>query len=81
LLKTERNTTNMEKRIKRAARKGIACIRDGGFKFNTVFEHGQWWVIAFTGDYDEFTEHEEFAFSVIDAEGPGSYDGFSFEEV
>ena len=80
MLKTERNTRTMEARVKAAARKGIDCIRDGGYKLNTVFEHGHWWVIAYTGDYNEFSEHEEYTFSVQDAEGPGTFNGFGFEE-
>ena len=78
-LKTERNTKTMEKRIKAAARKSVPCIRDGGLKFDTVFDHGQWWVI--THSLDEFAWHEELIYSVQDAEGPGTVDGFSFEEV
>jgi hypothetical protein len=81
MLKTERNTKTMEKHIKAAARKTIHCIRDGGYNFNSVFEHGQWWVIASPGVKDEFTDYEEFIYSVQDAEGPGTVDGFFFEEL
>lgn len=37
-----------------------------------VYEHGQWWV----HDFDNGAQ-----WSVIDAEGPGTVDGFDFELV
>lgn len=65
MLKTERNTPTMQKRVMRAARKVISER-----PLTADFEHGQWWVLApLTGA----------AWSVIDCL-PGQ-DGFDFEQV
>lgn len=39
--------------------------------FDTVFEHGHWWIVLKTGE----------AFDAVDSQGPGSVDGFAFESV
>ena len=39
--------------------------------FETGFEHGQWWVLCENGAQ----------YSVEDAFGPGTIDGFDFEQV
>lgn len=70
MLKTERNTTTMEARVKAAANKHF-----GHRKAQPVFDHGQWWVVWYDEDLGD-----ERTFSVNDAEGPGTTDGFSFEE-
>ena len=68
-LKTEQNTASMERRVRSAARlAGIVNTRNA----SVVFEHGQWWIENIrTGAQ----------WSVCDAEGPGSFNGFSFEQV
>jgi hypothetical protein len=39
---------------------------------NVVYDHGKWWIqVPFTGA----------EYSVVDASGPGSVDGFDFEEI
>jgi hypothetical protein len=71
MLKTERNTPAMGKRIATAARK-ILGIRKG---INVDFEHGQWWVSVIGGRLDGAQ------YSVVDAEGPNTVDGFDLEMV
>ena len=67
-LKTERNTQAIDRRIR-------ACARDmqiGSGHYETDFEHGQWWITDLrTGAQ----------WSVVDAEGGRSVDGFDFEQV
>lgn len=70
-LKTEQNTPAMEARVLKAARKHFHQRKN----IHAVFEHGHWWIIR-ANDID-FTEN----YSVCDAEGPGSIDGFCFEQV
>jgi hypothetical protein len=66
-LKTETNTPEMWKRVLAAARKKLQKNN-----LSAGFEHGQWWIIhVMTGAQ----------WSVVDAEGPGSVDGFDFEQV
>lgn len=69
-LKTETNTARMESRIVAAFEAWAS-----GMTFEAHFEHGQWWVLA------EDCDGESRTFSVVDASGGGSVDGFSFEEV
>jgi len=70
-LKTEQNTRTIERSI-RGAFRAWAHQR----VFNTVFEHGQWWVIQ------PETKHDDGGtFSVCDATGGDSVNGFSFERV
>jgi hypothetical protein len=68
-LKTEQHTTTIERRVRRAAREaGIVNVRTA----SVFFEHGQWWIENVrTGAI----------WSVVDAEGNGSYDGFGFEQI
>jgi hypothetical protein len=67
MLKTETNTAEMEDRILGAFRK-----RRPVCDVQLDFEHGQWWVTALgTGTQ----------WSVVDAEGGASVDGFDFEIV
>jgi len=67
MLKTETNTPEMESRIRTA----FATLHLP-MEFDTDFEHGQWWVTAHTSGRQ---------WSVVDADGPGSVDGFGFEVV
>jgi hypothetical protein len=81
-LKTEINTPEMGERIALAFEAWAAPAWDGTGEepgcpdFTTDFEHGQWWVFA----SDPSIEHDR-TFSVVDAVGGDSVDGFSFEEV
>jgi hypothetical protein len=75
MLKTEQNTAKMEERVLRAFRKWAAFrIPFSGLSrdISANFEHGQWWVTQIdTGAQ----------WSVVDAEGGSSVDGFDFEQV
>jgi hypothetical protein len=56
---------------------GKAVLRAARLFFHTrkvsaCFEHGQWWV---------WDLRNEDNYSVVDAEGPGSINGFDFEQV
>ena len=67
MFKTETNTPAMARKVLRAARKSLRTRA-----LSVHFEHGQWWVIKiYTGA----------AYSVVDAEGGASVDGFDFEQV
>ena len=69
MLKTETNTLDMESQIRKAAYEALS-IRGG--QLQSDFEHGQWWI----------TNQESGAqWSVVDAEGGLSVDGFDFEQV
>ena len=46
-------------------------------RFDTVYEHGQWWVQLHMNDSSGRT----VTYSVVDAEGGDSVDGFDFKEV
>ena len=71
MLKTETNTPVMAKRVISAARK-ILGIRKG---IQADFEHGQWWVSIVGGRLGGAQ------YSVVDAEGIGTVDGFDLEMV
>jgi hypothetical protein len=62
------DTPAIERRILRAARQLIGSPRS---RFTTVYEHGHWWVQNANGD----------TWDAVDASGPGSFDGFSFERL
>jgi hypothetical protein len=66
MLNTEKNTSTIRKRITRAAHKHFGSTGN-----NADFEHGQWWI----------TRRDGSQYSVVDAEGPGTIDGFDFEMV
>lgn len=68
MLKTETNTQTMDRRVLRAAKERL------GKKHSLVswFEHGQWWI------EDKVSGAQ---WSVVDAEGGTSVDGFDFEQV
>lgn len=67
MLKTEQNTPQISKKIKAAA------VKRFGRRSNPQpwFEHGQWWITFVNGAN----------YSVVDAEGGSSIDGFDFEQV
>ena len=71
MLNTERNTPAMGKRVAKAARK-LLGVRKG---VNVHFEHGQWWVSIAGGRLDGAQ------YSVVDAEGPDTVDGFDLEMI
>lgn len=66
MLQTEKDTRSVEKSIRSA-------FRNWSHRrfFNTVFEHGQWWVLVETDD-------ETQTYSVCDA---NTVSGFDFERV
>ena len=66
MLNTEKNTAAMGKRITTAAHKHFGSTGN-----HAVFEHGQWWIIRNDGSQ----------YSIVDAEGPGTTNGFDFEMV
>jgi hypothetical protein len=75
MLKTETQTDEIEERIAEAfgvTDQGIACA-----DFSLWFEHGQWWVESLEGEHGE----EVVVYSVVDATGGKSVDGFDFERV
>lgn len=76
MLNCEKNTPTMEKKILTAAKKYFKGYPIEDNKIHTIFEHGHWWVRW----YDEQEEIDR-TYSVIDAEGIGTYNGFDFEEV
>ena len=93
LLKCETNTTEMQTRIEEAFKVSDYYIRsDADERIIWVeFEHGQWWV-TFTEqtNNDSATSHGvngggakgcTNSFSVVDAVGGKSIDGFDFEEL
>lgn len=65
-LRTEQFTPEVEQAITTAA-----LAFSGSDTVLTVFEHGQWWIVLNGGA----------TYSVIDAEGPGTFGGFDFEQV
>lgn len=52
-------------------RKIRRAARELGYRGDPVFEHGHWWLTLPDGSI----------FDVVDAEGPGSFDGFALERV
>lgn len=68
-LQTETNTPRMERRALRAFRDRMSARRR---RLAADFEHGQWWVTDLKSGAQ---------WSVVDAEGGESVDGFDFEQV
>jgi len=66
MLNTETNTKAMGQRITKAANAHFGTTGNVA-----VFEHGHWWVCRNDGSQ----------YSVNDATGPGTTDGFDFEMV
>jgi hypothetical protein len=67
MLNAERNTKSMEKRVLKMARKMLGTRNVSAF-----FEHGQWLV---------FNLKTGAQYSVVDAEGPNTIDGFDLEQI
>jgi hypothetical protein len=67
MLKTERNTPAMKRRILKAAHKSLKRRN-----LCADFEHGQWWITHLSTGAQ---------WSVVDAEGGPAVDGFDFEQV
>lgn len=65
-LTSDTNTRTVERRVLRAAHAAL------GRGLQAVYEHGQWWVVR---------PRTGAQWSVCDASGPGSVDGFCFESV
>jgi hypothetical protein len=74
MLKCEKNTPEMELRIKRAFEKMLGEPNPHD-TVDLVFEHGQWWVIHTP------EENDSLQYSVVDAHGLHTFDGFDFELV
>ena len=77
MLRTEQNTPAMKRRVLKAARKKLLAEK---LKIEAYFSHygtqgnGQWFIE--TNGYYGPTQY-----SVEDATGPGSIDGFDFEKL
>ena len=79
-LMTEQNTREVEEAICTAFENSLHYLNSGpGTSYSAFFEHGHWWVR--TIDPSLAIEEEETTYSVVDADGPGSFDGFDFEEI
>lgn len=74
-LKTEINTPEMDERVEAAAHAYFAG-REYDY-LSTYYEHGQWWLTFVPTNPDADDE----LYSVVDAEGGDSVDGFGFELV
>lgn len=70
MLKSETHTTAMQKRIKRAFCLSAHCSRPKK-AYSVEWDHGQWFVMSNKGGI----------WSVVDATGGPSVDGFDFEEI
>jgi hypothetical protein len=71
MLKCETNTPAVEKKVLTAARKYFRQRKN----IHAVFEHGQWYIMR--EGAGELTEN----YSVNDAEGIDTMNGFSFERL
>ena len=60
-----------EQQTRTVERRIRRVVREFGYRGTLVFEHGHWWLMLPDGSI----------FDVVDAEGPGSYDGFALERV
>lgn len=65
-------STNPSKRTEQKIRGAFGRLFHRRRRLQTNFEHGQWWIT------DQQTGAQ---WSVVDATGPGSDNGFSFEQV
>ena len=73
MLKTETNTSDMERRILAAFEaSALAYSSKRRQRYSADFEHGQWWITDWrTGAQ----------WSVLDTSGGRSFNGFDFEQV
>lgn len=76
-LLTEQDTPEMKDAVE-AAFKSTEYWENASDDSNifATFEHGRWWVTLFDNERDDVQQ-----FSVVDAEGPGSFDGLDFEGI
>lgn len=70
-LKTETNTNEIQERVLDAAVVHPSVGPRHNATLTAVFEHGQWWIVCYCGAQ----------WSVVDATGGDSVDGFGFEQV
>lgn len=70
-LQCETETKAMERRVRGAFRKWSRHR-----SFASCYEHGQWWIIE-----SDTAKNDGRTYSVVDASGGDSVDGFGFEEV
>ena len=73
LLLSGQNTEAIRRRVAHAAVNLLPKPFDHRFKL--YYEHGQWWALGQT------EAHGGPTWAVEDADGPGSFDGFTFEGV
>lgn len=64
-------TLPSEQNNRATERRIMAAVRALGYRGDLVFEHGHWWLMLRDGSI----------FDVVDADGPGSVNGFSVERV
>jgi hypothetical protein len=76
MLKCENNSPKIEKEVLKGAKECFKNYDIEDNRINAIFDHGHWWVRFFDN-----SEEIERTFSVIDAEGIGTYNGFDYEEV
>jgi len=72
MLKTETDTPEMEQRVIDAFAASVHAKDPDEETYCAVFEHGQWWITC---------DQTGAQWSVVDAVGGDSVDGFSFEQV
>jgi len=72
MLRCETNTPTMEKKVLTAGRVHFRQRKN----IHAVFEHGQWWIKRVSPLY-----YTDEIYSVIDAVGTGTTNGFGFEKV
>lgn len=76
MLRSDMNTPAMEKKILTASKECFKYYPVDGNRIFTIFEHGHWWVRFYDNE-----EERDRTFSVCDAEGIGTFNGFDFEEI
>lgn len=76
ILNCEINTPEMEQEVLKGAYKRFKAYDIEDKTIYAIFEHGHWWIKF----YDTLFEIEKL-YSVNDAEGIGSFNGFSFENI
>lgn len=66
----------IQEKILAAAHKALDKYGPEGGVIKAIYEHDQWWVTFYDWSVDGWR-----TFSVNEAEGIGTFDGFDFEEV
>ncbi len=77
-LKTETFNFAMQTRVCDAFKASKTYYHLDVHHIHAVYEHCQWWIIA---TLNEGSEPDQITYSVDDAEGGDSVDGFDFEEI